>query len=323
MTCLTSPPINLTLMSKAKPPANRPPKRTVDGILLLDKPTGITSNRALQIAKRLYQARKAGHTGSLDPLASGMLPLCFGQATKVSGFLLEADKEYEVEALIGARTDTADADGAVIETASKVSVEPEELEAALEANRGAQEQVPPMYSALKQNGQRLYKLARQGIEVERPPRPVVIHELTVISFDPQRPLLRVRCSKGTYVRSLVESIAEQMDTLAHVAALRRIGVGSFAAEPMVTLEELEAREGDLAALDEFLLPPDVALTGYPDVQLSASEAFYLRNGHAVGHVGTDIEGLVRVYDEKRCFLGLAEVQPDGQVAPKRLFTNPA
>ena len=310
-------------MSKAKAPANRPPKRIVDGILLLDKPTGITSNRALQIAKRLYQAKKAGHTGSLDPLASGMLPLCFGQATKVSGFLLEADKEYEVEALIGARTDTADADGEVIETATKTTVTAAELEAALEANRGPQEQVPPMYSALKQDGQRLYKLARQGIEVERPPRPVVIHDLTVIRFDPERPVLRVRCSKGTYVRSLVESIAAQMGTLAHVVALRRISVGTFADEPLVTMEELEALEGDSAALDELLLPADVALTGYPEVQLSASEAFYLLNGHAVGHVGTDIEGLVRIYDEKRCFLGLGEVQPDGQVAPKRLFTNPA
>jgi tRNA pseudouridine55 synthase len=309
-------------MSKAKAPADRPPKRTVDGILLLDKPIGITSNRALQIAKRLYQARKAGHTGSLDPLASGMLPLCFGQATKVSGFLLEADKEYEVQALIGARTDTADADGAVTETASKDSITPEELEAALEANRGPQDQVPPMYSALKQNGKRLYDLARQGIEVERPARPVIIHELTVIRFDPQRPLLRVRCSKGTYVRSLVESIAEHMSTLAHVVALRRISVGSFASEPLVTLEELEARQGDLAALDELLFSPDVALSGYPEVHLSASEAFYLLNGHAVGHAGRDIEGLVRVYDEKRCFLGLAEVQPDGQVAPKRLFINP-
>jgi tRNA pseudouridine55 synthase len=315
-------PISPTLMSKAKAPADRPPKRIVDGILLLDKPIGITSNRALQIAKRLYQARKAGHTGSLDPLASGMLPLCFGQATKVSGFLLEADKEYEVEALIGARTDTADADGVVTETSTKDSVTPAELEAALEANRGPQDQVPPMYSALKQNGKRLYDLARQGIEVERPARPVTIHELTVLRFDPQRPLLRVRCSKGTYVRSLVESIAEHMGTLAHVVALRRTSVGSFAAEPLVTLEELEARQGDLAALDELLFAPDVALSGYPEVRLSASEAFYLLNGHAVGHAGAGIEGLVRVYDEKACFLALGEVQPDGQVAPKRLFTNP-
>jgi len=323
MTCLMNRPISPILMSKAKVPADRPPKRTVDGILLLDKPVGITSNRALQMAKRLYQARKAGHTGSLDPLASGMLPLCFGQATKVSGFLLDADKEYEVEALIGARTDTADADGTVTETSAKDNVTPEELEAALAANRGPQDQVQPMYSALKQDGKRLYDLARQGIEVERPARPVIIYELTVVRFDPQRPVLRVRCSKGTYVRTLVESIAEHMGTLAHVTMLRRTSVGAFADVPLVTMQELEAREGDLAALDTLLRPPDVALAGYPEVRLSASEAFYLRNGHPVGHASSGIDGLVRVYDEQSRFLALGEVQPDGQVAPKRLFVNPS
>ncbi|MCP4000239.1 MAG: tRNA pseudouridine(55) synthase TruB [Gammaproteobacteria bacterium] len=310
-------------MSKAKAPADRPPKRIVDGILLLDKPMGITSNRALQMAKHFYRACKAGHTGSLDPLASGMLPLCFGQATKVSGFLLDADKEYEVEALIGTRTDTADADGVITETASKGSVTAEELEAALVANRGPQDQVPPMYSALKQNGKRLYDLARQGLEVKRPARPVIIHELSVVRYDPQQPILKVRCSKGTYVRTLVESIAEHMGTLAHVSMLRRVSVGAFADEPLVTMQELEAREGDLEALDALLLTPDVALAGYPEVRLSASEAFYLRNGHAVGHAGREIEGLVRVYDEQSRFLALGEVQPDGQVAPKRLFINPA
>jgi tRNA pseudouridine55 synthase len=315
-------------MRRQMTPMNNPnlsvvrlPKRTVDGILLLDKPTGITSNRALQIAKRLYRASKAGHTGSLDPLASGMLPLCFGQATKVSAWLLDADKEYEVEMLIGTRTDTADADGTVVASANKASVTPEELEAALAANHGAQDQVPPMYSALKQNGQRLYELARQGIEVERKARRVHLHELTVIRFDPQQPQLRVRCSKGTYVRTLVESIAEHMGTLAHVVALRRTSVGSFAAEPMVTLDQLEALDGDLEALDALLMAPDLALSGYPEVRLSASEAFYLRNGHAVGHANPEIDGLVRIYDHNHCFLGLGVVQPDGQVAPKRLFTT--
>lgn len=311
----------MTPMSNPNSSVVRLPKRTVDGILLLDKPTGITSNRALQIAKRMYRARKAGHTGSLDPLASGMLPLCFGQATKVSAWLLEADKEYEVEALIGTRTDTADADGTVVESAHKVSVTPGELEAALAANRGAQDQVPPMYSALKQNGQRLYKLARQGIEVERKARRVYLHELTVIRFDPRRPLLRVRCSKGTYVRTLVESIAEHMGTLAHVVALRRTRVGPFVTKTMVTLDQLEALDDDLEALDALLMAPDMALTGYPEVSLSASEAFYLRNGHAVGHANPEIDGLVRIYDQNHCFLGLGVVQPDGQVAPKRLFTT--
>jgi tRNA pseudouridine55 synthase len=299
-------------------PARRP-KRTVDGILLLDKPSGITSNRALQIVKRIFSARKAGHTGSLDPLATGMLPLCFGQATKVSGWLLDADKEYEVEMLIGGRTDTGDADGKFVETSSKEAVTAAELESALAANRGVQQQVPPMYSALKKDGQRLYELARKGVEVERRSREVHIHELSVIRFDAQRPVLRVRCSKGTYVRTLVESIAAGMGTLAHVVALRRTRVGPFAWEMLVTLDQLEAREGDTDSLDALLQPPDTALAAYPEVRLSANEAFYLRNGHAVGHAGPDIDGIVRLYDQNHEFLGLGEVRADGQVAPKRLF----
>jgi len=296
-------------------------KRTVDGILLLDKPAGITSNRALQIAKRIFKARKAGHTGSLDPLATGMLPLCFGQATKVSGWLLDADKEYEVEMLIGARTDTGDADGEIVETSAKAAVTEPELEAALAANRGIQQQVPPMYSALKKDGQRLYELARKGVEVERQPRQVQIHELSLLRFDTQRPLLRVRCSKGTYVRSLVESIAAGMGTLAHVVALRRTKVEPFAPEMLVTLDQLEACEGDTGSLDELLRAPDTALAAYPEVRLSANEAYYLRNGHAVGHASPEIRGIVRIYDQNQSFLGLGEVQADGQVAPKRLFVS--
>jgi tRNA pseudouridine55 synthase len=287
--------------------------------LLLDKPAGITSNRALQIAKRIFQARKAGHTGSLDPLATGMLPLCFGHATKVSGRLLDADKEYEVQLQLGSRTDTADADGEIVATSEKCAVTEIELEAALAANRGEQDQVPPMYSALKHDGERLYKLARQGIEVERPSRRVQIYELDLLRFDPHRPELRVRCSKGTYIRSLVEAIAQQMGTLAHVTVLRRTNVAQFAGLSMVTIEQLEALEGDMGALDALLEPPDIALADYPEVQLSEAEAFYLLNGQAVGHADRSIDGQVRIYDQARQFLGLGEVLADGRIAPRRLF----
>lgn len=295
--------------------------RDVSGILLLDKPIGMTSNRALQQIKHMYGARKAGHTGSLDPLASGLLPLCFGQATKVSQWLLDADKVYEVEAAIGSQTDTADADGRVIATSKLDSISSDMLDAALVAHRGEIEQIPPMYSALKQDGKRLYKLAREGKEVERKARLVTIYELDVVRFDPHRPVLRVRCSKGTYIRTLVETIAAAMGTLAHVAALRRTALGPFAPEGMVTMEQLAALADDRAALDQLLQTADSALQGFPAVVLSADEAFYLRNGHTVGHARQGISGLVRLYDADTRFLGIGEVLPDGGVMPKRLFVE--
>jgi tRNA pseudouridine55 synthase len=298
----------------------RIPRRDVHGILLLDKPEGITSNRALQQVKRLYNARKAGHTGSLDPLASGMLPLCFGQATKVSHWLLDADKVYEVEMAIGAQTDTADADGAVIDTSDRCRVTPAELKAALAAHIGPIDQVPPMYSALKHQGRRLYELARAGQDVERKPRSVTIFALDVVRFDAERPVLRVHCSKGTYVRTLVETIAAQMGTLAHVVALRRLSLGPFAAADMVSMEQLEAVAGESrAALDALLLPADEALVAFPALELTEAEAFYLRNGHPVGHAPRDFAGLARIYGPGREFLGVGEVLDDGRIAPRRLF----
>lgn len=297
--------------------------RDVSGILLLDKPTGITSNGALQRAKRLFQARKAGHTGSLDPLASGMLPLCFGHATKVSGLLLEAAKVYEVEAAIGAQTDTGDADGSVIATAATSRIAEAQLGAAIAAHLGVIEQVPPMYSALKHKGRRLYQLAREGVEIERPPRQVTIYAIDVLQFDSERPRLRVHCSKGTYIRTLVETLAAAMGTLGHVAALRRTVVEPFATERMVTLEELEAalaeQAGDPACLDALLVPIDRALQDYPPLTLGSSEASYLRNGHAVA-CGSDLPlGRVRLYDTGGTFLGLGELLDDGRVVPRRLF----
>jgi tRNA pseudouridine55 synthase len=308
-----------TTMSPAKASTEqfRRKKRDVNGIILLDKPIGITSNRALQQVKHLYQASKAGHTGSLDPLATGMLPLCFGQATKVSSWLLDSDKTYEVEILIGSRTDTADADGQVVETNVRSSVSEQELREACSGFFGEMDQVPPMYSALKKDGKRLYELAREGKNVERAPRCVTIHELSLIKFDSQRPQLRVSCSKGTYVRTLMEDLAAAMDTLAHVTALRRIAITPFGEAPMISMAHLEA--ADEAGLDELLIAPDKALTSFAAVTLSSTEAHYLRHGHAVGHVSSTVSGLVRVYDDTGLFLGVGAVQLDGTIAPKRLF----
>ena len=295
----------------------------VNGILLLDKPSGITSNRALQLVKRLYGARKAGHTGSLDPLATGMLPLCFGQATKASHWLLDADKVYEVEAAIGARTDTGDAEGQSVEFSPVRQISREMLEAAIAGHRGPIQQVPPMYSALKKDGKRLYQFAREGIEVERAARAVQIYDLEIVRFDPERPVLRVRCSKGTYIRTLVETIASAMGTLAHVVALRRISLGPFPENRMVGIGQLESLAGDRSALEQLLLPVDAGLQALPAVQLVMDEAFYFRHGHAVGHAGPEISGLVRVYDAKAGFLGVGEVLIDGRVTPRRLFTGEA
>jgi len=295
--------------------------RAVNGILLLDKPVGVTSNRVLQTVRYLFQARKAGHTGSLDPLASGLLPLCFGQATKVSHWLLDADKVYEVELAIGAQTDTADADGTVIAESEVTEVSTAALEAAIATHLGELEQIPPMYSALKHEGRRLYELARQGQDVERKPRRVIIYELEIVRFDPVRPVLRVRCSKGTYVRTLVETLALEMGTLAHVAALRRLALGPFPGAGMHSLADLQALEGDLTALDALLLSPDVGLQAFPAISLQADESFYLRNGHPVGHAPQGQEGLVRLYDPDGVFLGVGQVQADGRYAPKRLFVS--
>ena len=296
-------------------------KRAVDGLLLLDKPQGLTSNAALQRVKGLFRARKAGHTGSLDPLATGMLPICFGQATKVSGYLLGANKLYRVTACFGAQTDTADADGRIIaEAGGNALVSREALEGVLEQFLGEIEQIPPMYSALKRGGRRLYELAREGKEVPREPRQVRIHELTIERHHPERPVLRVHCSKGTYIRTLVEDIARAAGTLGHVAALRRLAVLPFREDGMVTMAQVEAAAArDFRALSEILLPVDQAIGDWPCVHLTGSEAYYLLQGHPVMG-GSKVEiGLVRLYGDGNRFLGIGEVLTDGRVAPKRLF----
>lgn len=303
-------------------PEGRQARRAVDGLLLLDKPTGITSNAALQRVKRLFNARKAGHTGSLDPLASGLLPICLGQATKLSAFLLDAEKTYVVTARFGTRTDTADADGTVVEQSDVTAVSEQQLRAAMAGFRGQIEQVPPMYSALKHGGRRLYELARAGEEVGREPRRVVIHELEIESFDPACPVLRVCCSKGTYVRTLVEDLAGACGTLGHVAALRRTGVGPFTEDQLVSLDAVEAASAaGEPALDALLRPMDEAIADWPAVELGAHEAFYLRQGHAVTGAGRGLTGRVRLYGEGHRFLGVGEALGDGRVAPRRLLVN--
>jgi tRNA pseudouridine55 synthase len=299
--------------------------RDVSGILLLDKPAGLSSNAALQQARRLFRARKAGHTGSLDPLASGLLPLCFGQATKTAGFLLDADKTYEVVAELGSRTETGDAEGAVIATMPLPGDLPDHLRAVLDGFLGPIEQVPPMYSALKHGGQRLYEMARKGIEVARKPRSVTIHSLTGVRLEGHRLAFEVRCSKGTYVRTLVEDIAVALGTVGHVAVLRRTRLGPFQDERMWTLGELQERLGadGEGALDAVLLGSDFALRHWPAVTVGAAEQAYLLQGQAVFAAGP-AGARVRMYGPGRLFLGVGQMTPEGRrLAPVRVMVDPS
>ncbi|HEY3645132.1 MAG TPA: tRNA pseudouridine(55) synthase TruB [Gammaproteobacteria bacterium] len=313
-------------MTEAQPAPQRVrlPRRDVHGVLLLDKPIGISSNDALQKARWLFQANKAGHTGSLDPLATGMLPLCFGEATKVSGFLLDADKDYAVTCKLGARTATADAEGEVVETKPVPALSPPVIEAALAQWRGEIMQVPPMYSALRHQGQRLYDLAREGIEVARQARPVTIHDMVLKGFTADSLSLEVRCSKGTYIRTLVEDVAQSLGTLAHVTVLRRLAVGPFGRDlALLSLQELEARKAaqGLEALDALMLPVDHAVLHWPMAALTGDSAWYFTRGQAVFVPGAPAAGKLRVYGDGR-FLGVGEMQGDGRLAPKRLLNLP-
>ncbi len=297
--------------------------RNVTGILLLDKPLGLTSNDALQRVKRLYQAAKAGHTGSLDPLATGLLPCCLGDATKFSAFLLDADKRYRVRVRLGITTTTADAEGEVVETLPVVGVDEARVRDVLRGFLGGIDQLPPMYSAVKHQGQRLYKLARQGVEVERQTRRIEIFALDLLSFDLPEIELDVHCSKGTYVRTLAEEIGRELGCGGYVSQLRRTGVGPYAdsAEPFITLEQVESLADDETPrrLDALLLPLDSALGHWPAVKLSADAAFYLSQGQAVLIPQAPTEGLVRLYDSSSHFVGVGTILEDGKVQPKRLI----
>lgn len=297
--------------------------RNVNGVLLLDKPTGITSNAALQKVKRLFNANKAGHTGSLDPLASGLLPICLGEATKISGFLLSADKEYHAVCKLGVTTDSGDADGEVRETRPVGGICVAEVQEVLEGFLGQSQQTPPMHSAIKRNGQPLYKLAREGVEVAREPREITIHSLDLIRLEGDELELAVRCTKGTYIRVLAEDIGEALGCGAHVSALRRTGVGALHDQPIHTLEELQAvdAEGGPAALDALLLPMESTLPDWPQVRLSEDASFYLCQGQPVFVPQLKDRGWVRLYAGNERFLGLGTVLDDGRVAPKRLLSN--
>lgn len=293
--------------------------RDVHGIVLLDKPVGITSNAALQTVKRLYQARKAGHTGSLDPLAGGLLPLCLGEATKLSTFLLDSDKRYIAQCRLGVTTSTSDAEGEVLETRPVENLSTARIEQVLAAFTGDIEQVPPMHSALKFHGQPLYKLAQRGVTVERAARRVHIYALRLLHYAGDTLDIEVHCSKGTYIRTLVEDIGARLGCGAHLAALKRTAVGGFDAARMVTLEQLRAlAEQGLEHLDSVIIPMQAALNGFPDVRLSADAAFYLRRGQAVFVPRTAHTGWVKLFADDNRFLGVGQVLEDGRVAPKRL-----
>jgi tRNA pseudouridine55 synthase len=292
----------------------------VDGLLLLNKPSGITSNRALQIVKRLLNAKKAGHTGSLDPAATGMLPLCFGEATKVCAYLLDADKTYRVTAKLGSKTDTGDADGKEVATANVPELSQDQWLRVLEGFRGQSTQIPPMYSALKKDGKRLYELARKGEIVEREPRPITIHDIELLEMAGSRLVFRVSCSKGTYVRTLVEDIAQRAGTLAHTTRLHRETVGHFRPEDMLDLTAVESlAEEDVATLKERLLAPDVALQEFPSVTLDEGADERFRGGQAVPVAVESRTGLARVYGARDRFLGVGELVGEGTLAPRRVF----
>lgn len=295
--------------------------RAIHGILLLDKSIGLSSNTALQRAKQLFNARKAGHTGNLDVLASGLLPICFGEATKLSAFLLDADKRYQGVFRLGVVTTTGDAEGEVVATHEVPSFKLTQIEEVLRRFTGPINQIPPMFSAIKYQGQRLYQLAHRGISVERHARSVTIHELKLIDYNGDHIEVYVACSKGTYIRTLAEDIGSVLGGCgAHISALRRIGVGPYDIHQAIDLPGLEALAQEGAApLDARLLSVDSVLINKPDVSLSNVLSYYLCQGHAVRVPHAPSNGLVRIYNTERQFLGVGEVLGDGRIAPRRLM----
>lgn len=287
------------------------------GILLLDKPLGLSSNAALQRVRRVFHGAKAGHTGSLDPLATGMLPICLGEATKIAGDLLDGDKTYEFELQLGERRSTGDREGEVIERLPLEAGWQARLEGVLPRFRGPILQVPPMYSALKHQGEPLYRLARRGEDIERPARPVVIGSLELLGTTDGTATLAVRCSKGTYVRTLGEDLAAAIGSCGHLAALRRTAVAPFEDQPMHTLEAVQAA----ADPEALLLGADAALPHLPPLRLDGTQVERLLQGQRLRLAGATVEGRVRIYDGSGRFRGIAEFLPDGVLHPRRLFND--
>ncbi|MBW8898433.1 MAG: tRNA pseudouridine(55) synthase TruB [Massilia sp.] len=303
----------------ARPP--KKPRDLVDGVLLIDKPVGLSSNDALTKVKRIVNAKKAGHTGTLDPFATGLLPLCFGEATKFSQDLLEADKTYDAVVHLGITTTTGDTEGEAVAT-RPVDVTMEQIETALTRFRGPIMQVPPMYSALKRDGKALYEYAREGIVLEREARPVTIHKLEMLAYEAPMLTIRVTCSKGTYVRVLGEDIGAELGCGAHLNALRRIQVGNLTVDGMVTLEQLQAHDNPLS----LLAPVDALLSSFPRVELTAELAARFLNGQRLALNREPVtlpeaQGRVRVYHDDK-LLGTAILQDYGVLAPERLIARP-
>ncbi|OPD17031.1 tRNA pseudouridine(55) synthase TruB [Pasteurella multocida] len=297
--------------------------RDIDGVFLLDKPQGMSSNDIMQKVKRVFQANKAGHTGALDPLATGMLPICLGEATKFSQFLLDADKRYQVTAKLGERTDTSDAEGQVVETRD-VQVDVQDILAALPHFRGNLMQVPTMFSALKHQGKPLYEYARAGITVEREARPITIFDLQFIAYDAPYLTLEVHCSKGTYIRTLVDDLGEYLGCGAHVTVLRRTAVANYPVEAMMNWDTLQvlAAQQDLALLDQHLLPTDSAVSALPALHLNQEQSKAISFGQRVNFDNpTQLTGQVRLFSDTQQFLGVALVDEHNVIRPQRLMTQ--
>ncbi len=294
--------------------------RDIHGVFLLDKPQGMSSNDIMQKVKRIFQANKAGHTGALDPLATGMLPICLGEATKFSQFLLDADKCYLVTAKLGERTDTSDAEGQIVES-REVKVKTPEILTALEQFRGNILQVPTMFSALKHNGKPLYEYARQGITVEREARPITIFELNFIEYNAPYLTLEVHCSKGTYIRTLVDDLGEALGCGAHVTMLRRTAVADYPTEKMLDWHALQslAEQQDLALLDALLLPMDTAVAKLPALTLNESQTQGIGFGQRIKFDNPNrLQGQVRLFSHENRFLGVAVIDENNVIRPQRL-----
>ncbi|MBL4572407.1 MAG: tRNA pseudouridine(55) synthase TruB [Gammaproteobacteria bacterium] len=302
--------------------AKRKKGRSIDGIVILDKAIGLSSNRALQEVKRIFDAQKAGHTGSLDPLATGVLPLCLGEATKVSQFLLDSDKKYRAKVKLGVRTDSGDSEGNVLESCADFQVSQQQIEKALIPFRGEIEQVPPMYSALKVNGVPLYKMARKGQTIERKARQITVYSIELTAFDGDELELEIACSKGTYIRTIADDLGQALGCGAHIIALRRTQAGAFTEADCVTTQQLieECESGGLSVIDEHLIPMDKAIEDLPEVVLPSITASFIKNGQAVLVRHLPEEGLVRLYEEGQ-FIGIGCIDDDGKVAPRRLIVT--
>lgn len=290
--------------------------QTINGILLVNKPQGLSSNAVLQQVKRLYRAKKAGHTGSLDPLATGMLPICFGEATKFCQYMLDADKSYEATGLFGIKTNTGDAMGEVLEQTESFQLAEREVLAILQQFTGPIKQIPSMFSALKHKGTPLYKYAREGVSIKREARAVTIHELQLIAFDGLSFAIKVSCTKGTYIRNLVEDIGDALGVGAHVTKLHRINTAGFVDEPMYTLDDLQQQA--MTELRSYLLPMERAVNYLPLIQLDAVELLALRQGKAIKGKENGLRGEVRLYYQDE-FIGLGELREEGDLSVKRLL----